>query len=69
MLELLNNVVGFCNSFLLKGGSLIAKCFESSKNELRKLLSNQYTNVNFYKPDASRKISKEIYVIAQNKLK
>ena len=69
MLELLNNVVGFCNSFLLKGGSLIAKCFESSKNELRNSLLNHYSNVTFYKPDASRKISKEIYVIAQNKLK
>ena len=69
MIELLNNVVGFCDSFLLKGGSLIAKCFECSKNELRKTLSIHYSNVNFYKPDASRKISKEIYVIAQNKLK
>ena len=69
MLELLNNVTSFCNSFLLKGGSLIAKCFDSSKNELKKSLSNQYSNVIFFKPDASRKISKEIYVIAQNKLK
>ena len=69
MIELLNNVVDFCNSFLLKGGSLIAKCFESSKNELKNSLLNHYSNVTFYKPDASRKISKEIYVIAQNKLK
>ena len=35
MLELLNNVVDFCNSSLTKGGSLIAKCFENSKNDLK----------------------------------
>ena len=69
MLELLNNVVDFCNSSLIKGGSLIAKCFENSKNDLKRSLLNHFSNVTFYKPDASRKTSKEIYVIAQNKLK
>ena len=69
MLELLNNVVDFCNSSLMKGGSLIAKCFENSKNDLKRSLLNHFSNVTFYKPDASRKTSKEIYVIAQNKLK
>ena len=69
MLELLNNVVDFCNSSLMKGGSLIAKCFENSKNDLKRYLLNHFNNVTFYKPDASRKTSKEIYVIAQNKLK
>ena len=69
MLELLNNVVDFCNSSLMKGGSLVAKCFENSKNDLKRSLLNHFSNVTFYKPDASRKTSKEIYVIAQNKLK
>ena len=39
------------------------------KKYLKRSLLNHFSNVTFYKPDASRKTSKEIYVIAQNKLK
>ncbi|ARC54814.1 hypothetical protein AOQ88_00940 [Candidatus Riesia sp. GBBU] len=63
-----NLVLDFCCSILIRNGNLILKTFQNKecKNFLEKVKS-KFSFVKIRKPNASRKESKEIYVVAKKK--
>ncbi len=63
-----NLVLDFCCSILTKNGNLILKTFQNKecKKFLEKVRS-KFSFVKIRKPNASRKESKEIYVVAKKK--
>ena len=51
-------------------GCFITKIWKGSEEkELIKKLKNKFNNVNYFKPDSSRKDSAEIFIIAENFIK
>ena len=68
MIELLNIEIYLINKLLVKGGSFLAKCFQGESSEfLRKEINKRFKIMKRLKPDSSRKISKEIYLLGLNK--
>lgn len=60
-------VAEFAFDYLSHGGNLIIKIFHGSQErEFTKMLKEKFQNVSFFKPNASRKDSVEIYVVCTN---
>jgi len=68
-LEIVKKVFEIADKLLKKGGSVVAKVFqgEDLRNFTTGLISS-FEKVKQYKPKSSRKESREIYIIALNKL-
>ena len=65
--ELVESVIKIAVNVLKPKGHLVAKIFESSEiNKIKQELKKYFSNVYFYKPEASKKHSIETYVIAKN---
>lgn len=59
-----------CSEFLAPGGSLLVKTFQGSGfEELNREMRKQFAAVKSRKPAASRPRSREVYILAKNKLK
>ena len=68
MIELLNIEIYLINKYLVKGGSFLAKCFQGdSFDHLKKFMKNNFDEVIRFKPEASRKSSKECYLLGKFK--
>ncbi len=68
MIELLNIEIYLINNYLVKGGSFLAKCFQgNSFDHLKKFMKNNFDEVIRFKPEASRKSSKECYLLGKFK--
>ena len=68
MIELLNIEIYLINKYLVKGGSFLAKCFQgNSFDHLKKFMKNNFDEVMRFKPEASRKSSKECYLLGKFK--
>ncbi len=67
MENLLQSVINSLNTFLIPGGNLLVKVFEGQLlADLRKSLNPLFQKVINIKPDASRKQSREFYLLAQS---
>ena len=68
MIELLNIEIYLINKYLVKGGSFLAKCFQgNSFDHLKKFMKDNFDEVIRFKPEASRKSSKECYLLGKFK--
>ena len=68
MIELLNIEIYQINKYLVKGGSFLAKCFQgSSFDYLKEFMKENFKEVVRIKPEASRTISKECYLLGKFK--
>ena len=68
MIELLNIEIYLINKYLVKGGSFLAKCFQgSSFDYLKEFMKENFKEVVRIKPEASRKSSKECYLLGKFK--
>ena len=68
MIDLLEIELSIVDKTLVKGGNFLAKCFEGGSSEfLRKEINKRFKIIKRLKPDSSRKISKEIYLLGLNK--
>ena len=68
--ELNLNTLDFSNEILNNYGSLLCKLFMGSEfNEIRKKANLMFKKVVFYKPNSSRKDSREIYMFCKNLIK
>ena len=68
MIDLLEIELSIVDKTLVKGGNFLAKCFEGGSSEfLRKEINKRFKIMKRLKPDSSRKISKEIYLLGLNK--
>ena len=68
MIDLLEIELSIVDKTLVKGGNFLAKCFEGGSSEfLRKEINKRFKMMKRLKPDSSRKISKEIYLLGLNK--
>ena len=66
--ELVSHLLTLTKTFLKKGGFLVCKYFEGEeKEELRKEIKSQFDFVKFYTPSATRKQSRECFIIAKDK--
>lgn len=67
IMDLCERVFYFSDAVLNKGGSVIIKIFQGgAANDLLKIIKEKFSEVQHYKPPASRKGSTEIYLIAKN---
>jgi len=65
--ELVRRAFDICFQLLKPGGHFVAKVFEGAKlQDLKKQIEKNFKSVKLFKPKASRKESKEIFIIAQN---
>ena len=68
MIELLNIEIYLINKYLVKGGSFLAKCFQgSSFDYLKEFMKENFKDVVRIKPEASRRSSKECYLLGKFK--
>ena len=68
MIDLLEIELSIVDKTLVKGGNFLAKCFEGKSTEfLSKEINKRFKIMKRLKPDSSRKISKEIYLLGLNK--
>jgi 23S rRNA (uridine2552-2'-O)-methyltransferase len=68
MIDLLEIELSIVDKTLVKGGNFLAKCFEGKSTEfLSKEINKSFKIMKRLKPDSSRKISKEIYLLGLNK--
>ena len=68
MIELLNIEIYLINKYLVKEGSFLAKCFQgSSFDHLKEFMKENFKEVVRIKPEASRTISKECYLLGKFK--
>ncbi len=67
MEELLHSIIDSLDIFLRPGGNLVIKVFEGQMlAELRKALNSLFQKIISMKPEASRKQSREFYLLARN---
>ena len=65
--ELCLSAMAFSKNILNKNGIFLSKFFMgSSHKEIQKRANIIFKKVNFYKPNASRKESKELYLFCKN---
>lgn len=65
--ELVERVLELSLELLKKGGHLVAKIFEGTQTpSLKKKIEQNFQRVNLFKPQSSRRESREIFFIAQN---
>ena len=68
MIDLLEIELSIVDKTLVKGGNYLAKCFQGESLEfLKKEINKRFKIMKRLKPDSSRKISKEIYLLGLNK--
>ena len=69
LIHILENILEFCILYLEPNGSLIAKIFIGSENELIvKEFRKYFKTIKFFKPKSSHKESREQYIIATTKI-
>jgi 23S rRNA U2552 (ribose-2'-O)-methylase RlmE/FtsJ len=56
-------VLAFADSVLAKGGSLLSKIFAGDEREMVAACTARFSKVKRLKPDASRKRSREFYLL------
>ena len=60
------NIINLLDKILLKNGSFVTKIWKGSEEkEILKLLNKKFKNVQYFKPNSSRKDSSEIFLVAQ----
>jgi 23S rRNA (uridine2552-2'-O)-methyltransferase len=65
IMNLIEEVFEFCKDNLKIGGHVVTKTFQGgTENNLMPKLKNQFEKVIHFKPNSSRKESKEVYLIA-----
>lgn len=65
ILELAEHVLHFSTEVLTQGGSLALKFFHGAQQQsLANTIRQYFKKVKYFKPDSSRKASKEIYLVA-----
>ena len=68
MIDLLEIELSIVDKTLVKGGNFLAKCFQGKSAEfLSNEINKRFKRMKRLKPDSSRKISKEIYLLGLNK--
>ena len=66
--KILHEEIEFCEKFLRKGGSFVAKAFIGIESEAVLLkLKLMFSKVRYFKPSSSRKESKEVYLVCLDK--
>jgi 23S rRNA (uridine2552-2'-O)-methyltransferase len=64
LLSIIEDIFEFCHQYLMDGGALVTKFFiGSGSDELIKNLKKSFSKVKTFKPESSRKQSKEIYLV------
>jgi 23S rRNA (uridine2552-2'-O)-methyltransferase len=67
-MELCEMALSLSERYLKKNGSFVCKFFHSDDfSQLRKKMESQFQRVEAIKPDSTRKISKEIFLVGLNK--
>lgn len=67
ILTLIEESFLFAERILLKGGSLVVKVFQGGlEQQLIEKIKSSFEEVKYFKPNASRKSSKEVYLVATN---
>lgn len=64
---ILYDVLNFAIKYLDKDGVLLMKCIMGAEQEILKLLKENFVNLQYIKPNASRKISSEIFLLCKKK--
>ena len=68
IINLVERVLELANSILSKNGILISKIFQGgAQGNLIKEMKKNLHSINYFKPKASRKESREVYLIAKKK--
>jgi 23S rRNA (uridine2552-2'-O)-methyltransferase len=68
-LELCEMALLFSSSYLCKGGSFVCKLFHSDQfKEFQTTMKKQFKRVEVMKPESTRKISKEIFLIGLDRI-
>jgi len=68
-LELCEMALQFSSSYLCKGGSFVCKLFHSDQfKEFQTTMKKQFKRVEVMKPESTRKISKEIFLIGLDRI-
>ncbi len=68
-LELCEMALAFSESYLRRGGHFVCKLFHSDNfKEFQNSMKKQFKKVEVLKPESTRKISKEIFLIGQGRL-
>ncbi len=68
-LELCEMALAFSDSYLRRGGHFVCKLFHSDNfKEFQNSMKKQFKKVEVLKPESTRKISKEIFLIGQGRL-
>lgn len=65
--SVLEDVLNFAIKNLDKNGILLMKCIMGAEQEILQLLKENFTNLQYIKPNASRKISSEIFLLCVKK--
>ncbi len=67
IMDILERVFELSKLYLMKGGHLVVKVFKGgTEHEFLKFLKTYFKKVHHFKPESSRKESKEMYMIALN---
>ncbi len=67
IMDILERVFELSHSYLAKGGHLVIKVFKGgTEHEFLKILKTHFEKVHHFKPESSRKESKEMYMVALN---
>ena len=68
--RMLFDIIDLQDKILVNGGNFVAKIWKGSEEkELVNKLRNKFKLVSYFKPDASRKDSSEIFIVARNFIK
>jgi len=66
-LELVEMVLDLVDDFLVPGGSIVLKVFESQRaQDFLKLQKKNFEHIHFFRPKSTRSTSKEMFVIGKN---
>ncbi len=66
-IELIYRVIAMVQLYLRKGGNFVCKIFQSEEtNKILKKIRKNFKFVKIFKPAASKKRSKEIYIVAKS---
>ena len=69
MMTLCESAFEFSKTALVKGGTLVMKMIQGGEeNKLASRMKECFDSVKFFKPQASRKDSSEIYIVAERHL-
>ena len=67
IITLLEDALILAQKILKEGGCFVGKLFQGgNSDEIIKILRKNFSKVNYFKPESSRKDSSEVYLIALN---